>query len=85
MIDVKVFGSEPPCAKCKQAEQAANEAAGKYPAQVTVQKLAALSPEGFKLGIMSTPTVVINGRVVVQGRAPSASEFEALYQAELEA
>ena len=49
MIEVKVFGSEPPCVKCKQAEQEARKAAAKFPGQVSVEKLSALLPEALQL------------------------------------
>jgi predicted thioredoxin/glutaredoxin len=84
MVDIKVFGSEPPCAKCKTAESVARKVADRFPGQVTVEKLSALSPEGFKLGIMSTPAVVVNGKVVAQGKVPSESEFETYFKRELE-
>lgn len=83
MIQVKVFGSEPPCAKCKKAEETARKVAERYPGQVEVLHLSALSPEGFKLGIMSTPAVVVNGRIVAQGKVPGEADFEKLYKREL--
>jgi protein-disulfide isomerase len=83
LVRVTVFGSEPPCAKCKKAEETARKVAEKFPGQVEVEHLSALSPEGFKLGIMSTPAVVVNGRIVAQGKAPGESDFEKLYKKEL--
>lgn len=83
MIEVKVFGAEPPCVKCKQSEQEARKAAAKFPGQVTVEKLSALSPEGVQFGFVMTPAVVVNGRVVSQGRVPQEAELERILQAEL--
>ena len=83
MIEVKVFGAEPPCVKCKQAEQEANKAAGRFPGRVRVEKLWALSPEGVGFGFVMTPAVVVNGKVISQGRVPQESELERIFRSEL--
>ncbi|HEX2988473.1 MAG TPA: thioredoxin family protein [Chloroflexota bacterium] len=83
MIEVKVFGAEPPCVKCTQSEQEARKAAVKFPGQVTVEKLSALSAEGVAFGFTMTPAVVVNGRVVSQGRVPQKDELERIFQSEL--
>ena len=83
MIEVKVFGAEPPCAKCKQSEQEARRAAAKFPGQVTVEKLSALSAEGVAFGFVMTPAVVVNGKVISQGRVPRDEELERIFKAEL--
>lgn len=83
MIDVKVFGAEPPCVKCKQAEQEARKAAARFPGKVTVEKLSALSPEGIAFGLVMTPAVVVNGKVISQGRVPQEAELERIFRSEL--
>jgi protein-disulfide isomerase len=83
VIEVKVYGSVPPCAKCKRTEEAARKAAAKFPGRVKVEKLSALSPEGLQLGLLATPAVVVNGRIVAQGRAPEEPEFERIFRSEL--
>jgi len=83
VVDVKVYGSEPPCAKCKKAEATARKVADKFPGQVTVEHASALSPEAFKLGIMVTPAIVVNGKIVAQGKAPGESDFETYFKKEL--
>lgn len=84
MIQVKIFGTTPPCAKCKEMERRANNVATKYPDRVNVAKFDALSAEGDKYGIMSTPTVVINDRVVAVGKLLSEEEIEKHVAKELE-
>jgi protein-disulfide isomerase len=79
LIEVKVFGSEPPCVKCKKVEEAAKKAAEDFPGQVTVEKLCSHSPEGLGLGISTTPAVVIDGRIVAQGRVPEVQELKSIY------
>jgi len=76
MITVKVFGTTPPCAKCKELTRRAAKVAEKFPGQVEVIKQDALSPEGDKYGIMMTPTLVINDKVVSIGKIPSEADIE---------
>ena len=83
VIEVKVFGAEPPCVKCKQTEQEARKAAARFPGEVTVEKLSALSPEAVRFGFEMTPAVVVNGKVISQGRVPQESELERIIRAEL--
>jgi protein-disulfide isomerase len=83
LIEVKIFGGEPPCADCKRTEQEAKKAAAKFPGQVTVAKYAASSPEGLELELLMTPAVIVNGKMVSQGRIPSESELERIIRSEL--
>jgi protein-disulfide isomerase len=83
LVDVKIFGSIPPCVYCKRTEEAARKAAAAFSGRVTVEKLAADSPEAAEAGFTSTPAVVVNGRVVSQGRVPEQSELEDVFQSEL--
>jgi hypothetical protein len=83
LIEVTVFGAEPPCVKCRQTEQEASKAAARFPGQVSVKKLSALSPEGVQFGFVLTPALVVNGRVVSQGRVPQESELERIFRQEL--
>ena len=76
MIKIKIFGSTPPCAKCKELERRAKNAAGKYHDQVEVTKFDAFSAEGDKYGIMLTPAMVINNKVISAGKLISEEEIE---------
>ena len=84
MIKVKVFGSTPPCAKCKEVEKRATRVANKYPGQVEVSKLDAISDEGQKYNVFFTPTVVINDKVVSSGEVISESALEKAVKEEME-
>jgi protein-disulfide isomerase len=64
MLQVKVFGTTPPCANCKRAEKQARTAAEQFPGQVEVVKLDAMGPEADAYGIMSAPLVVVGDEVV---------------------
>lgn len=84
LLEVQVFGSEPPCIYCKRTEQAARKAAAKFaPGEVNVTKWATDSAEAAWAGFTSTPAVVVNGKLVSQGRVPEADELEAIFRAEL--
>ena len=83
MITIKIFGTTPPCVKCKEMEKRAKNAGAKYPGQVTVVKFDALSEEGDKYSVLTTPTVVINEKVVAAGKLISESELETLIQKEM--
>jgi len=68
MLQIKVFGTTPPCANCKRAEREALKAAESFPGQVEVVHLDALGPEAQRYGLMVTPVVVVGDEVVVTGK-----------------
>ena len=84
MIQLKIFGTTPPCAKCKEMERRAQNIATKYSNRVDVAKFDALSEEGDKYGVISTPTLIINDRVVAVGKLLSEAEIEQHIVKELE-
>jgi hypothetical protein len=83
MITIKVFGSVPPCAKCKEVEKRTNKVAQKYNGQIEVQRFDATSEEGQKYKVFFTPTVVINEKAVSSGEVISESEIEEIVRREL--
>lgn len=83
MITITVFGTTPPCAKCKRAEREALSAAERFPGRVEVRKLDALGPEAERFGMMVTPTTVIGDEVVASGRVLMADQLAALIQSRL--
>ena len=85
MIQVKIFGTTPPCARCKEMETRANKVAARYPGRVEVTKFDALSEEGDRYAVMLTPTLVINDRVVAAGKLLSEEEIEEYITKEMEA
>ena len=84
MIEVKVFGTTPPCAKCKEVTKRATKVTEKYPGKAIVTHFDALSTEGDKYGIMMTPTIVINDKVVSVGKVPSEEDIEKMIKKEME-
>ena len=75
MLQIKVFGTTPPCANCKRAEAQAIKAAEQFPGQVEVVKLDALGPEAERYGLMTTPLVVVGEEVVGTGRVVPAAKL----------
>ncbi len=72
-MEIKVCG--PGCAKCHEAERIVKEAVSESGVDATVQKVADFN-EIAKLGVFTTPAVVINGEVKCVGRVPKQSEIE---------
>ena len=84
MIEVKVFGTKPPCARCKEVTKRANKVAEKHPGSINVTHYDALSEEGDRYGVMMTPTLVINDKVVSVGKVPSEEDIEKMINKEME-
>jgi len=83
MIQIKVFGTTPPCANCKRAEAQAEKAAERFPGQVEVVKLDALGPEAEHYGLMTTPLVVIGEEVVSAGKVVPADKLVSIIEKKL--
>jgi protein-disulfide isomerase len=83
MMQIKVFGTTPPCANCKRAEQQARMAAEQFPGQVEVLKLDAMGPEADAYGIMSTPLVVVGDEVVGRGKVIPANRLAEIIKRKL--
>jgi thiol-disulfide isomerase/thioredoxin len=75
MLQIKGFGTTPPCANCKRAEAQAQKAAEQFPGQVEVVKLDALGPEAEPYGLMATPRVVVGEEVVGAGKVVPAAKL----------
>lgn len=84
MLQIKVFGTTPPCANCRRAEAQARKAAERFPGQVEVVKLDALGPEAEPYGIMTTPLVVVGEEVVGTGKVVPAAKLAAIIEKKLE-
>ncbi|MBS3750525.1 MAG: thioredoxin family protein [Anaerolineales bacterium] len=78
MIQIKVFGTTPPCANCKRAEKQAQKAAAQFPEQVEVLHLDALGPEADPYGLITTPLVVVDDEIVGRGKIVPAKKLAAV-------
>lgn len=83
-VKILVFGTNPPCAKCQQAEREARLAAERFPAgQVVVEKHNALSEMGQKYGIAVTPTIIVNDKKVATGKVLTKDELVEIVKKEI--
>ena len=83
MLQIKVFGTTPPCANCKRAETQALKAAEQFPERVEAVKLDALGPEAAEHGLMVTPMVIVGDKVVGTGKVVPAQKLIPIIEEEL--
>jgi small redox-active disulfide protein 2 len=74
-MEIKILGSG--CAKCKTLEKLTRDVVSKNEIEATVTKVEDIM-EIMKYNIMTTPALVIDGKVVIKGRIPSAEEIKQL-------
>lgn len=74
-MDIKVLGTG--CPKCKALEKATREAVAETGIDAQVSKVEDIV-EIMNYGVMTTPAIVIDGKVVVKGRVPSVEEIKSL-------
>lgn len=70
-MEIKICG--PGCAKCHEVERVINEAVAETGVQATIEKISDFN-EIAKLGVFSTPSVVIDGQIKSVGKVPSKKE-----------
>lgn len=74
-MQIEVLGSG--CAKCKLLAERAEEAATGLGLDFTLVKITEY-PEIVARGVMTTPGLVVDGKVKVQGRVPSMAEIQGM-------
>lgn len=74
-MEIKVLG--PGCSKCKHLEKRTIEAVNELGIEAHVEKIDHIV-QIMKYGVMSTPALVINEKVVMSGSLPSVSEIKEL-------
>lgn len=78
MKDIKVYG--PGCKRCETTEQMVKAAAAKLGVEVTVEKVT--DPRAIAMaGVMSTPGISIDGKLVHAGGLPDAAKLDGWLQA----
>ncbi len=70
-MDIKVLG--PGCSKCTEAEKIVKTALQEAGVEASVEKITDFQ-EIAKLGVFSTPAVVIDGEIKCVGKVPCKSE-----------
>ena len=72
-MNIQVLGTG--CPKCKSLEKATREVIAQYNIDATVSKVEDIV-EIMTFNVMTTPALVVDGKVVVKGRVPSNDELK---------
>lgn len=73
---VAEFGAVLSCTRCIQAERIIRRIAAKHGIAVEVHKYDITSPEADQYGIVLTPTIILNGRILSSGKSLSDAKLE---------
>lgn len=71
-MEIKILGTG--CAKCRLLEKLTREVVEKNGIQATITKTEDIA-EIIKYNVITTPALVVNGKVEIKGRVPSAAEI----------
>lgn len=71
-MDIKILGTG--CPNCKSLEHITREVVEKNGIDATVSKVEDIV-EIMNYGVMKTPALVVDGKVEIKGRVPSAEEI----------
>ena len=74
-MEIKILGTG--CPKCKTLEKITREVVEQNGINATVSKVEDIV-EIMKFGVMTTPALVVNGKVEIKGRVPSSDEVKQL-------
>jgi small redox-active disulfide protein 2 len=80
-MNIKILG--PGCINCRTLEQRTFNALAELNMDANVEKVEKY-PDIVSFGIMATPGLVIDGKVVVQGRVPTVRELKEIFTANQE-
>ncbi|MDI6875078.1 thioredoxin family protein [Candidatus Solincola sp.] len=72
-MEIKVLG--PGCKKCIATKEAIREVISELGLEATVEEVTEMA-EIMKYNVLTTPGVVIDGKVVSKGKVPSKKEIE---------
>lgn len=71
--DIKVLGTG--CVKCKTLEKATRQAVDELQLNATIEKVEDIQ-KIMEFGVMRTPGLVINGKVILTGKVPKVNELK---------
>ncbi len=72
MKSVKVLGTG--CPKCRKLEEHVREAASRLGTEMAIEKVTGVA-DIVRYGVMITPALVVDGKVVSVGKVPSVEEL----------
>jgi small redox-active disulfide protein 2 len=75
MVKIEVLG--PGCANCQRLEMLAKAAVAKLGLEAQVEHVTDMR-EIMARGVMTTPGLAVNGKIVSKGRVPGPAEVESL-------
>lgn len=73
-MEIKVLGSG--CTKCKKLEERTRQAVEELELDATITKIEDIQ-EIISFGVMITPALVIDGKIIMSGQLPSVKELKA--------
>ncbi len=76
-MEIEVLGTG--CTKCKTLDKLAHQAIEETGVKANVTKVEDIM-KIMEYGVMTTPGLVINGKVVLSGKIPSLSELKTLIE-----
>jgi small redox-active disulfide protein 2 len=79
-INIKVLGAG--CTKCRNLEKITNEVVKENNLDAEVLKIEDIV-QIMSYGVMTTPALVVNGKVVASGRVPTKSEILSFMEREV--
>lgn len=68
MPDIKILG--PGCPNCIRLENMCREVVAENNLDATIEKVSNID-EFWKYGVMLTPALIVNGKLLVQGKLPT--------------
>lgn len=72
-MEIKILGTG--CANCKNLEKSTYNAVAELELNANISKVEDIQ-QIMSYGIMRTPALVVDGKVIVYGRVPSVSEIK---------
>ena len=76
MKTIKILGTG--CAKCKQTEAVVRETLAEISVSANIEKVEDIE-KIMEYDVMSTPALVVDGRVMIRGKVPTKEEIKALF------
>ncbi len=84
MLTITVIKSPTGCDMCEETARIVAEAAKKFPGvEIKVDQLTSGTPEALKFGVLTTPVVILNGKVYAMGKPVIAEKVDAWIRKEL--
>lgn len=74
-MEIKILGTG--CSKCKTLEKATREAVKELGVHANIEKEEDIM-KIMEYGVMNTPALVIDGKVVTSGRVPNEKDLKSL-------